>query len=66
MKNQTIFILPDGVELRIEGILTLNQGHQIHVDHPDFGEDIRKIAEICHRVKISQGVARQVMEVFLE
>lgn len=66
MSNKTTFILPDGSELPMEGLLNnLQEGRMIHIDHPEFGEDPRRITEIVIRCKTCHGRLWQTMQVFL-
>jgi hypothetical protein len=65
MIKQTTFILPQGVELSVRGSIPVHQGHKIHIDHPDFGEEVRTVDEVCITCKIVRGVLQPTMRVFL-
>lgn len=65
MIKSTTFILPHGSEVTVNGSIPLQEGHKIHIDHPDFGEEVRTVTEICITCKIIRGVLKPTMRVFL-
>lgn len=65
MRDRTIFILPDGQELAMQGLVTIPEGREVFLEHPTFGSSGRKVLEISHHLRIEAGILAQTVRLYL-